>query len=115
MGKDYRLNYRLDEACSRDVHYICGADVCDRQKLTSCEGKVLRCLVEKKEQIEVEGCRQEVDYHLKMEARTQELAAEDVNLEIEESIPFEGSTTFRIHTNIKQVCSHLHPGTTVTL
>lgn len=67
MGRDYRLNYRLDEACDRDAKEICGKDVCDRTQEISCGGKVLHCLVEKKDEIKAESCKQEVYYYIKME------------------------------------------------
>jgi golgi apparatus protein 1 len=67
MGEDFRLNYRLEHACSRDVGNLCGKDVCDQGNEISCGGRVLRCLVDKKEQIVAESCKQEVFYFIKME------------------------------------------------
>lgn len=74
MGRDFRLNYRLEQACIGDVNSICGDDVCDRQKESVCGGRVLRCLVEKKDQIKAESCKHEVQYFIKMEVCTQESA-----------------------------------------
>lgn len=82
MGRDYRVNYRLEDACSRDVDSLCGADVCNRAKQISCGGTVLRCLVDKKEEIKAESCKQEVYYYVKMEVCSQHTAASPVVLPV---------------------------------
>jgi golgi apparatus protein 1 len=68
MGEDYRLNYRLGHACENDIGTLCGKDVCDWLEIP-CGGKVLRCLVDKKDQIKDDSCKEEVFYFIKMQVR----------------------------------------------
>ena len=77
MGEDFRLNYRLEYECSNDAEALCGEDVCPRAKsLDICGGKVLRCLVEKKDEIKDENCKREVFYFIKMEVCSARAAPE---------------------------------------
>eukprot|EP00798_Chlamydomonas_sp_ICE-L_P010489 gene10489-8455_t len=70
MSKDYRLNFRLNSACQKDVKALCPS-VCQMSDAgipdQVCGGKVLRCLTDKLEDITDEACKQEVNYFEKME------------------------------------------------
>lgn len=63
MAQDYRLNVRLDKACSEDVGNLCNS--CSSKE--SCGGKVLRCLQDKMDKIRSSECKDEVFYFVKME------------------------------------------------
>ena len=63
-SQDYRLNFKLAEACKRDTDHLC-PNMCEA--FQACGGQVLRCLTEKSEQIEAKACRDEVFYFKKME------------------------------------------------
>ena len=63
-SEDYRLNYKLAEACKRDTDMLC-PNLC--QKHQACGGQVLRCLTDKSDQISAKACRDEVFYFKKME------------------------------------------------
>eukprot|EP01026_Neomeris_dumetosa_P014680 TRINITY_DN1539_c0_g1_i1.p1 TRINITY_DN1539_c0_g1~~TRINITY_DN1539_c0_g1_i1.p1 ORF type:complete len:468 (-),score=66.09 TRINITY_DN1539_c0_g1_i1:500-1903(-) len=66
-SKDYRLNYRLYNACKSDKEKLCN-DVCsDNEDVGSCGGRVLQCLTEKIDDIQQEDCQNEVLYFIKME------------------------------------------------
>lgn len=43
MAQDYRLNWRLNKACSADIQRLCGGK-CDAQSGQTCGGVVLQCL-----------------------------------------------------------------------
>lgn len=43
MAHDYRLNFRLENACKGDISKLC-ANVCSSQPGASCGGLVLHCL-----------------------------------------------------------------------
>lgn len=66
-AKDYRLNYKLKKACEDDSDKLC-SDVCNPYQSSSCGGRVLRCLTDKRDQIESDECKNEVFYFLKMSA-----------------------------------------------
>jgi golgi apparatus protein 1 len=67
MAQDYRLNYRLQSACQTDVAQLCDG-ICKYDDTESyCGGKVLQCLVHKKDAIKSHECKQEVFYFIKME------------------------------------------------
>jgi hypothetical protein len=69
MGRDYRLNYRLENACSNDVLQLC-SDTCEGLRSGhACGGRVLRCLVEHQDDIKSDSCRHEVLYYIKMDVR----------------------------------------------
>lgn len=67
MGRDYRLNWRLHKHCDSDAQKLC-ADVCDGEH-HACGGRVLRCLMDKKSDIQREACRSEVFYFVRMDVR----------------------------------------------
>lgn len=68
QSSDYRLNWGLERACEDTVPQLCG-DICDRTSANPCGGKVLRCLVDKYENITNQECRSEVFYFIKMEVK----------------------------------------------
>ena len=49
-NQDYRLNFRLNKACQNDIELLCG-DECSPFMGQACGGRVLRCLVEKQDQL----------------------------------------------------------------
>ncbi|KAG1658887.1 hypothetical protein FOA52_000675 [Chlamydomonas sp. UWO 241] len=66
---DYRLNYRLAQACKSEVPRLCDG-MCKAPEdggSTLCGGTVLRCLTGRKEEIQDEACQAEVSYYAKME------------------------------------------------
>ena len=63
-SEDYRLNYKLAEACKRDTDTLC-PNLCQQHQ--ACGGQVLRCLTDKSDQISAKACRDEVFYFKKME------------------------------------------------
>ncbi|DBA68142.1 TPA: hypothetical protein ACH3X2_013949 [Trebouxia sp. C0005] len=63
-SQDYRLNFKLAEACKRDTDSLC-PNMCQAHQ--ACGGQVLRCLTEKNDQIEAKKRRDEVFYFKKME------------------------------------------------
>jgi len=65
-ASDYRLNFRLDKACSADVEALCKT-ACNREEGQICGGKVLRCLTDHRAELKSESCKQEVLYFEKME------------------------------------------------
>ncbi|KAK9865562.1 hypothetical protein WJX84_005695, partial [Apatococcus fuscideae] len=68
-GTDYRLNFRLANACHSTIASKC-SDACGAINLEQpCGGKVLRCLTEKIEEIQDEECKKEVFYFEKMEVQ----------------------------------------------
>ncbi|GBF91963.1 hypothetical protein Rsub_04687 [Raphidocelis subcapitata] len=66
---DYRLNFRLAQACKSDAPALCGAACGGAKPGEVCGGKVLACLADKQEQIEGEECRKEVLFFTKMEVQ----------------------------------------------
>lgn len=64
-GNDYRLNYKLKTSCEDDIDRLCG-QVCNPFQSTACGGRVLRCLTDKRAEIEADECKNEVFYFLKM-------------------------------------------------
>ncbi|KAK9867536.1 hypothetical protein WJX84_008718 [Apatococcus fuscideae] len=66
---DYRLNFRLANACHTTIASKC-SDACGAINLEQpCGGKVLRCLTDKLEEITDEECKKEVFYFEKMEVQ----------------------------------------------
>ena len=63
-SQDYRLNFKLAEACKTDTAELC-ANKCEASQ--ACGGQVLRCLTEKSDDIKSKACRDEVFYFKKME------------------------------------------------
>ena len=63
-SEDYRLNFKLAEACKKDTGSLC-PNMCEAHQ--ACGGQVLRCLTEKCDQIQAKTCRDEVFYFKKME------------------------------------------------
>lgn len=43
LSQDYRLNWRLDSACTSDIKRLCGG-LCDTSSGQPCGGVVLQCL-----------------------------------------------------------------------
>lgn len=72
ISQDYRLNYRLNKACSADVATLC-KDACAPYLGQACGGTVLRCLQDNLEKITGSDCQQEVFYFIKMEVRARAL------------------------------------------
>jgi len=78
QGTDYRLNFRLKQACEHDVARLC-PDACVNATTTvvsetgvgtgpqACGGKALRCLTEKLEDVQSDACANEVIYFEQME------------------------------------------------
>ena len=92
-SQDYRLNFKLAEACKRDTDSLC-PNMCQAHQ--ACGGQVLRCLTEKSDQIEAKKCRDEVFYFKKMEVsdfRNDVLLAEACRDDVDE------------------LCSKVKPGT----
>ena len=92
-SQDYRLNFKLAEACKRDTDSLC-PNMCQAHQ--ACGGQVLRCLTEKSDQIEAKKCRDEVFYFKKMEVsdfRNDVLLAEACRDDVDE------------------LCSRVKPGT----
>lgn len=67
---DYRLNYRLTQACGEVLKEMC-INVCpDEENMDkACGGTVLRCLADKIDDINDDTCKQELLYFQKMEVR----------------------------------------------
>eukprot|EP01025_Chloroclados_australasicus_P015793 TRINITY_DN17633_c0_g1_i1.p1 TRINITY_DN17633_c0_g1~~TRINITY_DN17633_c0_g1_i1.p1 ORF type:complete len:858 (-),score=130.26 TRINITY_DN17633_c0_g1_i1:623-3196(-) len=66
-SQDYRLNFRLQNACEKDRQALC-ADVCNEdQGNTACGGRVLQCLTDKIDDVKQEDCQNELFYFIKME------------------------------------------------
>lgn len=65
-SEDYRLNYRLSQACEKDIDTLC-SDECSFYLGQACGGRVLRCLTEKYDKITSTECQNEVFYFEKME------------------------------------------------
>ena len=63
-SQDYRLNFKLREACTVDADTLCG-NLCQAHQ--ACGGQVLSCLTDKRDQIESKQCQDEVFYFEKME------------------------------------------------
>lgn len=63
-SQDYRLNFKLREACKADADNLCG-NLCEAHQ--ACGGQVLSCLTEKRSQLESKQCQEEVFYFEKME------------------------------------------------
>lgn len=63
-SQDYRLNFKLAEACKTDTAELC-ANKCEASQ--ACGGQVLRCLTDKSDDIKSKACRDEVFYFKKME------------------------------------------------
>ena len=63
-SQDYRLNFKLAEACKTDTAELC-PNKCEASQ--ACGGQVLRCLTDKSDDIKSKACRDEVFYFKKME------------------------------------------------
>lgn len=63
---DYRLNYRLREACRHDVSVLC-PDACKNATAQACGGRALQCLSIRSEEILERSCLEEVLYFQRME------------------------------------------------
>ena len=66
MAQDYRLNFRLNKACEKDIDATC-KNTCSSFLGQACGGTVLRCLQENVDKLESAECRVEVFYFVKME------------------------------------------------
>lgn len=69
-SSDYRLNYRLHEACGKEAKRLCPSECGNLQRKTWCGGSVLLCLSNRFGDIADEGCQEEVEYYRKMRARS---------------------------------------------
>ena len=58
---DYRLNYRLHKSCLPEIRRLCPR-VCEAEKSNGslCGGRVLKCLQERREEISVAECKDEL-------------------------------------------------------
>lgn len=63
MAQDYRLNYRLNKACTADIEATCQG-VCTTEP---CGGAVLRCLQDNIDNLKGADCKEEVFYFIQME------------------------------------------------
>jgi hypothetical protein len=66
MSQDYRLNWRLRNDCRQDAEVLC-PDACRTSVGNACGGLMLRCLMDNKEKLKKEACRQEVFYFIRMD------------------------------------------------
>eukprot|EP01023_Acetabularia_acetabulum_P062960 TRINITY_DN783_c0_g2_i1.p1 TRINITY_DN783_c0_g2~~TRINITY_DN783_c0_g2_i1.p1 ORF type:complete len:858 (-),score=205.30 TRINITY_DN783_c0_g2_i1:1114-3687(-) len=65
---DYRLNYRLYNACKQDKENLCSGECQSENDQTgSCGGRVLQCLTQNIDNIQQQDCSNEVMYFIKME------------------------------------------------
>ncbi len=93
-NRDYRLNYRLSNACEADIDTLC-ANECTPFLGQACGGRVLRCLTEKQDSIKSKACADEVFYFEKMEVtdfRNDVLLAEACRADVD------------------KYCKHVQPG-----
>lgn len=93
-NRDYRLNYRLSNACEADIDTLCAAE-CTPFLGQACGGRVLRCLTEKQDSIKSKACADEVFYFEKMEVtdfRNDVLLAE------------------ACRSDVDKYCKHVEPG-----
>lgn len=65
-SQDYRLNFKLAEACKADTKALCANKCKDSQ---ACGGQVLRCLTEQSDNITAQACKDEIFYFMKMEVK----------------------------------------------
>lgn len=65
-SEDYRLNFKLAEACKADTKALCANKCKDSQ---ACGGQVLRCLTENSDHIMFKACKDEIFYFMKMEVK----------------------------------------------
>lgn len=65
-SQDYRLNFKLAEACKADTKALCAHKCKDSQ---ACGGQVLRCLTEQSDNITAQACKDEIFYFMKMEVK----------------------------------------------
>ena len=93
-NRDYRLNYRLSNACEADIDNLCASE-CTPFLGQACGGRVLRCLTEKQDSIKSKACADEVFYFEKMEVtdfRNDVLLAEACRADVD------------------KYCKHVQPG-----
>jgi golgi apparatus protein 1 len=64
--QDYRLNFRLNKACSKDIEKTC-KNKCSTYLGQACGGTVLRCLQDNMDKLQNDECKEEVFYFVKME------------------------------------------------
>jgi hypothetical protein len=69
MSRDYRLNWRLKNDCQEDATALCPS-ACSASGGEVCGGKMLRCLMDNKDKLKTEACRQEVFYFIRMDVRS---------------------------------------------
>eukprot|EP00879_Flechtneria_rotunda_P000602 GHRR01000712.1.p1 GENE.GHRR01000712.1~~GHRR01000712.1.p1 ORF type:complete len:883 (+),score=207.41 GHRR01000712.1:2504-5152(+) len=69
MAQDYRLNWRLTNACDPDIKALCGGllSQCAAGTGQTCGGVVLQCLQDKQDNITSSACQEEVFYYELME------------------------------------------------
>ncbi|WIA10933.1 hypothetical protein OEZ85_011098 [Tetradesmus obliquus] len=114
-AKDYRLNYRLYNACKGDIGATC-KNACELKEGEICGGKVLACLVENKAALKSDACRKEVFYLEKMEVNDfridmalAEACRGDVDKLCKEVQPGEGRVHKCLRDNsakLSQACKH---------
>ncbi|KAG1672451.1 hypothetical protein FOA52_013237 [Chlamydomonas sp. UWO 241] len=68
MARDYRLNWRLDHACTGDISRLC-PNLCPSGPGASCGGMVLQCLQDNQGNITDDACQEEVFYFELMEVQ----------------------------------------------
>lgn len=95
---DYRLNFRLTQACDQVLKEVC-TEVCMEEEHVdkACGGTVLRCLADKIEDITDEACKSELLYFQKMEVKDfrndvilAEACRQDVDIHCSEVTPGDG-------------------------
>lgn len=103
MAQDYRLNWRLNTACTSDIKRLCGG-LCDTSSGQPCGGVVLQCLQDKQDNITSSACQEEVFYYQLMEVtdfRNDVILAEACRTDVEKFCkdvePGEG----RVHTCLR--------------
>ncbi|GLI60743.1 hypothetical protein VaNZ11_002971 [Volvox africanus] len=66
MAQDYRLNWRLNNACEAEIQKLC-PNACSTTLGVTCGGLVLQCLQDKQDNITNAACQEEVFYYELME------------------------------------------------
>ncbi|MEW5299471.1 MAG: hypothetical protein WDW36_002486 [Sanguina aurantia] len=104
ISKDYRLNFRLNKACTQDVTLLCPG-LCTQTDGAVCGGKVLRCLTDKLEQVQEDSCKKEVAYFEKMEVsnfRNDIILAEACREDVDKFCPDVESGDGRVHRCLRE-------------
>ncbi|GAB4823102.1 hypothetical protein N2152v2_010148 [Parachlorella kessleri] len=111
-ASDYRLNYRLKEACMEDVRTHCSdlAHTCSLEK--GCSGRVLQCLQNHLDKLQGEQCKEEVFYFVKMEVndyRNDVVLAEACKADVDQFCQNVGPGEGRVHACLRERLEELSP------